>query len=108
MLQGFAISNAIRRLDIAGHEVTQQLRKQLVEAGYELGNAADLEPVRRMKEKLCFLSVPEAPAEVTPTPDAQRVYHGVTTGTAAYHLRAARWVQGRVGFKDDAKPRGSL
>ena len=71
MLQGFAISNAIRRLDIAGHEVTQQLRKQLVEAGYELGNAADLEPVRRMKEKLCFLSVPEAPAEVTPTPDAQ-------------------------------------
>jgi len=76
--EGFAISNAIRRLDIAGHEVTQQLRKQLVEAGYELGNAADLEPVRRMKEKLCFLSVPEAPAEERqPTtyvlPDGYRV-----------------------------------
>ena len=53
--EGFALPHLVRRLDIAGREVTRYLIKLLLLRGYAFNHTADFETVRLMKEKLCYV-----------------------------------------------------
>ncbi|KAK4934047.1 Centractin [Elasticomyces elasticus] len=55
--EGFAIPSAIRRVDIAGRDVTEDLQLQLRKAGHVLHTSAEKEIVRDMKEKSCFVAI---------------------------------------------------
>ncbi len=58
--EGFAISHAIYRSDIGGRDITDYLKRLLRQRGYSLTTSAELEIVRDIKERLCFVSlVPE-------------------------------------------------
>lgn len=54
--EGFAISHAISRINMAGRTLTDFMTKLLTGRGYKFTTSAEKEIVRDMKEKLCYVS----------------------------------------------------
>jgi len=54
VFEGFALPHLVRRLDVAGSDVTRYLIKLLLLRGYTFNRTADFETVRQMKEKFCY------------------------------------------------------
>ncbi|XP_067128800.1 actin-related protein 2-like [Centruroides vittatus] len=54
--EGFTMPHLVKRLDIAGRDITKYLIKLLLARGYAFNHSADFETVRMMKEKLCYIS----------------------------------------------------
>ncbi|GMF69740.1 unnamed protein product [Aspergillus oryzae] len=50
------LNHHIRRLDVAGRDVTRNMIALLLRRGYALNRTADFETVRQIKEKLCYVS----------------------------------------------------
>ncbi|MFX1252204.1 MAG: actin, cytoplasmic 2 [Promethearchaeota archaeon] len=55
--EGFAVTHAIERVDIAGRDITDYLRRLLRQRGYPLPNSAGREIVRDIKERLCYVTL---------------------------------------------------
>lgn len=55
--EGFAMPHSIIRTDIAGRDVTRYLRLLLRKEGYNFHTSAELEIVRTIKERACYLSI---------------------------------------------------
>ena len=53
---GYILHHKIKRLDIAGRHITDQLIKLLQIKGYAFNSTADFELIREIKEKYCFVS----------------------------------------------------
>jgi actin-related protein 2 len=56
MYESTVLNHLIRRLDVAGRDVTRNLIVLLFRRGYALNRTADFEIVRQIKEKLCYVS----------------------------------------------------
>lgn len=52
---GYALPHAVERLDVAGRDVTEHLRKLLREQGYKLNSTAEFEVAREIKEQCEFI-----------------------------------------------------
>lgn len=50
------LTHQVKRLDIAGRDVTKNLINLLLRKGYAFNRTADFETVRKIKEKLCYVS----------------------------------------------------
>ncbi|WFD31734.1 centractin- actin- protein of the dynactin complex [Malassezia sp. CBS 17886] len=66
--EGYAMPNAIRRIDVAGRDVTEHLQVLLRRAGYYLHTSAEREIVRVVKETCCQF----APGAAADDADVQR------------------------------------
>jgi actin-related protein len=55
--EGFAISHAIKRIDIAGRDITSHLQKLLMARGHKFITSAEKEIVRDIKERLCYVAL---------------------------------------------------
>jgi len=55
--EGFTIDHDIRRINIGGENITTQLRQYVEELGIIIETPLDIEKVRKLKEKLCFVSL---------------------------------------------------
>ncbi|TXT63512.1 MAG: Actin-/Arp1-/Arp2-/Arp3-related protein [Promethearchaeota archaeon] len=66
IFEGFALSHAIERIDLAGRDVTQYLKRLLRQNGISLVTAAETEIVRDIKEKLAYVALdPEKEVEMS-------------------------------------------
>lgn len=55
--EGFAMPSAIRRIDVAGRDVTEHLQVLLRKSGAVFHTSAEKEVVRLIKEKTCFVAI---------------------------------------------------
>lgn len=56
VFEGFTISHAVEKMEIAGRVLTSYLQKLLLEMGESFTSSAELEIVRDIKEKLCVVA----------------------------------------------------
>ena len=56
VFEGFSIPHAIEKMDIAGRLITEYAQKLLLESGHSFTSTAELEIVKDIKEKLCFVA----------------------------------------------------
>ena len=56
VFEGFSIPHAIEKMEIAGREITNYAQKLLLESGHSFTSTAELEIVKDIKEKLCFVA----------------------------------------------------
>lgn len=57
MYEGFAIPNSIRRIDVAGRDVTEHMQTLLRKSGYIFHTSAEKEVVRMIKEKTSYVAL---------------------------------------------------
>ena len=50
------LNHLIKRIDIAGRDITRQMINLLLRRGYAFNRSADFETVRQIKEKFCYIS----------------------------------------------------
>lgn len=61
--QGFALSHAIQRMDLAGKAVTESLMQQMRRHGHVFHTSAESEIMREMKEEICYVAYNPAKEE---------------------------------------------
>lgn len=54
--EGFAMPSSIRRIDVAGRDVTEYMQTLLRKSGYVFHTSAEKEVVRMIKEKLSYVA----------------------------------------------------
>ncbi|KAF9241369.1 actin-related protein [Melanogaster broomeanus] len=57
VFEGFSMPHAIRRVDVAGRDVTDHLQLLLRKSGHHLHTTAEREVVRIIKEKCCYVAL---------------------------------------------------
>ncbi|CAH2062484.1 unnamed protein product, partial [Iphiclides podalirius] len=95
--EGFAMPHSIMRVDVAGRDVTRYLRLLLRKEGVNLRTSAELEIVKAIKERACYLSPNPLKEE---SMDSERAQYTLPDGTQL-EIGPARFRAPEVLFRPD-------
>ncbi|GBP63675.1 Alpha-centractin [Eumeta japonica] len=95
--EGFAMPHSIMRVDVAGRDVTRYLRLLLRKEGVNLRTSAELEIVKAIKERACYLSPNPLKEEALET---ERAQYTLPDGTQL-EIGPARFRAPEVLFRPD-------
>ncbi|CAH2101484.1 unnamed protein product [Euphydryas editha] len=95
--EGFAMPHSIMRVDVAGRDVTRYLRLLLRKEGVNLRTSAELEVVKAVKERACYLSPNPLKEEAL---DSERAQYTLPDGTQL-EIGPARFRAPEVLFRPD-------
>ncbi|KAJ8704088.1 hypothetical protein PYW07_013382 [Mythimna separata] len=95
--EGFAMPHSIMRVDVAGRDVTRYLRLLLRKEGVNLRTSAELEIVKAIKERACYLSPNPLKEE---TLETERAQYTLPDGTGL-EIGPARFRAPEVLFRPD-------
>lgn len=90
--EGYALNKSVQRVDIAGRDVTKYLKLWLRKEGHVFSTSAEMETVRTIKEKCCFLA-----------PDMNKAVHQATKAYMDVKKDAAVGLGNAVGEKSKKK-----
>ena len=63
IVDGFSIPHAMKRMDLAGRDITEYLKQLMSKEGEHFTTSAEFEIIRLIKEKSCFVSLNPAKEE---------------------------------------------
>ena len=78
------VVSSIKRIDVAGHDITRYLSSLLLKRGYQLFTSFDIDQVRLIKENCCYIS--RNPRE------EMKLYQETTAANQSYKLPDGNWV----------------
>lgn len=113
VFQGFAIPNSIRRIDVAGRDVTEHLQQLLRKSGRVFHTSAEKETVRQIKEETAYVALDPAKEEKEwsgssrtegksveyELPDGQKLKVGQILKQQALHVLTPKSRSGRSAFE---------
>jgi len=105
--EGFAMPHAVGRINLAGRDLTLHFQKLLGERGSKLHTSAELEIVRDMKEKCCYVAEDfEEELKTKSGPEHEITYempdgNVVSIGNEAFRCAEALFRPSMIGLESD-------
>jgi centractin len=115
--EGFAMPSSIRRIDVAGRDVTEHMQMLLRKAGYVFHTSAEKEVVRMIKEKVSYVAADPKREEKewasAKLGDGKVVEYALPDGNKIkvrqFQLSLGVFANAcRLGLNDSAPPKSSL
>uniref|UniRef100_A0A0N4Z0Y3 Actin n=1 Tax=Parastrongyloides trichosuri TaxID=131310 RepID=A0A0N4Z0Y3_PARTI len=101
IFNGFALSHAIQRSEIAGRDISRYLKKLLFREGIVLSRSSEFEIVREIKEKACYVSM-NVFREETSTVDSNKTTEYTLPDNSQISLGSCRFKAPEILFNSSA------
>jgi len=108
IFEGYCLPHAVKRINLAGRDLTERMVSLLNERGYSFTTTAEKEIVRDIKERLCYISLnyQDDLAAVESNTELEKTYEMpdgqiITIGSSRFRCPEVLFDPSHIGLEDD-------